>query len=334
MLSPNLEIGPYFVDGQMKRSNILANIDGSTVQSGVPLVVTVNLLNAKTCAAIADAQIDIWQANADGVYSDESVESTLGQTSLRGYQVTDSNGSVAFTTIFPGWYSGRTPHIHLMIRTFSGSAVAYEWTTQLLFEQTDIDTTLQTQAPYDLRATAEPDTSNTADHVYSAMVTDEGTGHASTVLTLTGSAATGYAATINLAVDLTDGGGTGGTGGPGGAPPGSTGTTPTTTTTTTKKTVAASLTSCHVARTATNHRRATIKVKATEAVSVFAQISRNCRVLGQSRLAKRASGARTLYVPVKDGASAGKATLHLTFTNAAGTKKTVTRTIRLPARAT
>ena len=57
--------------------------------------------------------MDIWHADAAGVYSDESVEGTEGLTYLRGYQVTDANGLVIFKTMFPGWYSGRTVHIHV-----------------------------------------------------------------------------------------------------------------------------------------------------------------------------------------------------------------------------
>jgi protocatechuate 3,4-dioxygenase beta subunit len=342
VLSPNLEIGPYFVDVALNRANVLANGDGSSVQPGVPLALTINLLDATTCAPISGAQIDMWQANATGVYSDESGLSTLGQTWLRGYQVTDAGGSVSFTTIFPGWYSGRTPHVHLMVRTFSGSTVAYEWTTQLLFEQTAIDTTLTGQAPYDTRSQPEPDTSNASDQVYTTMVADLATGHESTVLALSGSAGSGYAATINLAVDLTDGGGTGTSGGgPGGPPPGltapgatNTSTGSTTTTTTKDTTVSARLSSCSIARIAGGHRRATVKIAATEAVSVLAQIARGKHLLGQSRLSKRASGARTLHVPISASAAGGSASLHLTFTDASGNKKTVAKTIHIPARHT
>src|SRR4029077_579250 len=69
--------------------------------------------------------------------SDESVENTTGQTFLRGYQITDSNGAVTFKTVVPGWYSGRTIHINVMIRTLSSSgSVLTEFTTQLFFDQT------------------------------------------------------------------------------------------------------------------------------------------------------------------------------------------------------
>jgi protocatechuate 3,4-dioxygenase beta subunit len=71
---------------------------------------------SSACTPLAGAQVDAWHADAAGVYSDESVENTVGQSFLRGYQLRDSNGLAAFKTIFPGWYSGRTVHIHVMIR--------------------------------------------------------------------------------------------------------------------------------------------------------------------------------------------------------------------------
>ncbi len=101
-------------------SNVLTNSDGSSKQAGVALKLNLHILNTTSCAAISGAQVDIWQANAKGVYSDESNQSTLNQTWLRDYQLTDANGLASFTTIFPGRYSGRTPHIHLMVRTLSG----------------------------------------------------------------------------------------------------------------------------------------------------------------------------------------------------------------------
>jgi protocatechuate 3,4-dioxygenase beta subunit len=69
--------------------------------------------------------VDVWHTDAAGIYSDESIENTTGQTFLRGYQITDSNGAVTFKTIVPGWYSGRTIHIQVMIRERSLPPVPY-----------------------------------------------------------------------------------------------------------------------------------------------------------------------------------------------------------------
>ena len=68
------------------------------------------------CAPVAGAVVDIWHANAAGKYSDVGSEGTSGKKYLRGLQVSDANGQVKFTTIFPGWYQGRAVHIHFKVR--------------------------------------------------------------------------------------------------------------------------------------------------------------------------------------------------------------------------
>ena len=72
--------------------------------NGVPLTLNLTVVqySSSGCSALQDAQVDVWHADAGGVYSDESVENTLGETYLRGYQVTDAPGLVTFKTIFPG----------------------------------------------------------------------------------------------------------------------------------------------------------------------------------------------------------------------------------------
>jgi len=79
--------------------------------------------------------------DAQGVYSDVSERRfrTLGSRFLRGYQVTDATGSVRFVTIYPGWYPGRTVHIHCKIRTGANAARALQWTSQLYFDDTITD---------------------------------------------------------------------------------------------------------------------------------------------------------------------------------------------------
>ena len=111
------------------------------------------------------AQVDVWQVDSAGIYSDESVENTTGQTFLCGYQSTGSNGAVTFKTMVPGWYSGRTIHIHVMIRTFSSTGTAFtEFTTQLFFDQT-FDSLATSGSPYSSRGL--PDTANAEDSIYS-----------------------------------------------------------------------------------------------------------------------------------------------------------------------
>jgi protocatechuate 3,4-dioxygenase beta subunit len=186
------EEGPYFVDDSATgylRSNILSNLDGSSTQTGVPLTLTVYVYDSEnSCAAIQNVQVDIWHCNALGIYSAESSESTCSQSWLRGYQLTDANGMVSFTTILPGWYSGRTTHIHLRLRsTYDSTDTSGSNTMRVFFDQTLINTLDTTVAPYSSEGTNP--TTNASDRVYSQQ--EDGT----TLLTMTGSTSAGYAAT-------------------------------------------------------------------------------------------------------------------------------------------
>ncbi|WP_196760779.1 dioxygenase family protein, partial [Streptobacillus moniliformis] len=101
-------------------------------------------------APLSGATVDVWHADALGVYSDEDApmnhENTAGQKWLRGFQVSDKNGLVTFQTIFPGWYRGRTTHIHFKVReTVKGQTK--EFTSQLFFDDTLADTIFG-KAPY------------------------------------------------------------------------------------------------------------------------------------------------------------------------------------------
>jgi len=189
------EEGPYFVDDSASgynRSNILSNLDGTSTQTGVPFALTLYVYDAKNnCAAMQNVQIDIWHCNASGVYSAEAVESTTGQSWLRGYQLTDANGMVQFATIIPGWYSGRTTHIHLRLRsTYDSSSAGGTNTMQLFFDQTLVDTLDTTVSPYS--SEGKNSTTNASDRVYSQQ--EEGT----TLMTLSGSVSAGYTATAKI----------------------------------------------------------------------------------------------------------------------------------------
>lgn len=194
------EEGPYFVDdsaGGYNRSNILSNLDGTSTQTGVAFTLTLYIFDAKnSCAAMENVQVDIWHCNASGIYSAESSESTLDESWLRGYQLTDSNGKVQFTTIIPGWYSGRTTHIHLRLRsTYDSSDTGGTNTMQLFFDQTLIDTLDTTVSPYS--SEGQNPTTNASDRVYSEQ--EDGT----TLMTVTGSISAGYAATASVYLPIT-----------------------------------------------------------------------------------------------------------------------------------
>jgi protocatechuate 3,4-dioxygenase beta subunit len=212
------EIGPYFADDSadgFERSNVLSNLDGSGVQTGIPLTLTFYVYDAeKACAPYAGAQIDIWHCNASGVYSDIAGENTTGQQWLRGYQLTDATGKAVFTTIIPGWYQGRTTHVHARVRsTYSEASSTSDGTntTQVFFPQAMIDTISTTIAPYD--AEGVNPTTNAGDRVY-AQQTDS-----MNELALIGTPATGFTATfaIYLPIDDSADSGSGGGMGPGSA---------------------------------------------------------------------------------------------------------------------
>jgi protocatechuate 3,4-dioxygenase beta subunit len=143
--------GPYFVDEKLNRSDIRSDPTNGSVKEGLllELAFLVSQIGGGACTPLPGATVDIWQCDALGVYSDVSDPgfNTKGQKFLRGYQVTDADGIARFTTIYPGWYQGRTVHIHFKIRTNSASGSAYEFTSQLFFDDAITDT-VHAQQPY------------------------------------------------------------------------------------------------------------------------------------------------------------------------------------------
>ena len=91
--------------------------------------------------------MDIWHANSQGVYSAVNDQGTTGEKFLRGYQVTDNNGTARFTTIYPGWYQGRAIHIHDKVRIFNGSEKTLEWTSQIYLNNS-VNEQVHRQPPY------------------------------------------------------------------------------------------------------------------------------------------------------------------------------------------
>ena len=123
VVRPELTEGPFFVDKQLDRSDIRIEPSTGKASEGAPLALTINVseVGGGKCAPLAGAMVDLWQCDAHGVYSavNDRMSGTdaSSQKFLRGYQVTDAKGVAAFTTIYPGWYRGRTVHIHFKIRT-------------------------------------------------------------------------------------------------------------------------------------------------------------------------------------------------------------------------
>lgn len=111
ILTPEVTIGPYNIHGELIRSNITED------QSGVPIHLEFQFVNYNTCEGVEDMMLDVWAANATGVYSGVQVsgnEASLDTTYLRGLQATDSDGVASFDTIFPGHYDGRATHQHIV----------------------------------------------------------------------------------------------------------------------------------------------------------------------------------------------------------------------------
>lgn len=114
VLTPQVTQGPYWFDPKLLRSDITEG------RPGVPARVRMTVLD-QTGAPIRGARVEIWHCDASGLYSgyegqgDDRKAGTKGQTFLRGGQLTDASGVAAFRTIWPGWYEGRTPHIHAKV---------------------------------------------------------------------------------------------------------------------------------------------------------------------------------------------------------------------------
>ena len=127
VLTPEAGEGPFYVDPKLLRSDITAG------QPGAPLQLALQVVRAGDCATLANARVDVWQADALGLYSGYekqsgvggvSTKAAVGQQYLRGTQVTDTAGSVRFRTIFPSWYGGRTPHVHFKVFLGGNEVVA------------------------------------------------------------------------------------------------------------------------------------------------------------------------------------------------------------------
>nr|WP_249210107.1 intradiol ring-cleavage dioxygenase [Bradyrhizobium manausense] len=115
ILTPQAEEGPFYSDPELVRSDIAEG------RPGVPLTLRLRVIEAGACTAIHDARVDIWHCDAKGLYSafpgqsDAHNVDATGKTFLRGTQMTDGAGWATFNTIYPGWYDGRTTHIHFKV---------------------------------------------------------------------------------------------------------------------------------------------------------------------------------------------------------------------------
>lgn len=139
VVRPEQTEGPYFVDARLDRSDIRSDPISGAVKAGAPLelaLVVSRIGSGGACTPLAGARVDLWQCDAAGVYSGvrDPQFDTSGQQFLRGYQLTDATGTAPLMTIYPGWYRGRTVHLHFKVRTEPSAARGYEFTSQLYFD--------------------------------------------------------------------------------------------------------------------------------------------------------------------------------------------------------
>ncbi|HEX6358339.1 twin-arginine translocation pathway signal protein [Actinophytocola sp.] len=212
---PEMTEGPYFVDEGLNRSDIRSDPSDGSVSAGTTLTMNLRVLQISDgrCAPLPDAVFDVWHCDAAGLYSDIAQEGSVGRKFLRGYQVTDRAGRVRFTTVLPGWYRGRTVHIHIKIRTTGTDGNPYEFTSQLYFTE-EFKARYLTAEPY--ASKGMPDTTNAQDGIYSAG------GVGDQMLLRPNRRGRGYAADFAIGLDLSDtavGADDGFGGGPGGPPP-------------------------------------------------------------------------------------------------------------------
>ncbi len=148
---PEMTEGPFFVDDRLERADIRVEPGDGSVTPGAVLELRLNVsqLAGDQCTPFPGAMVDIWHCDANGAYSGaaDSRSDTLDKRFLRGYQFTDANGQVHFTTIYPGWYPGRAVHIHFKIQSPEESGKALEFTSQLFFDDA-FSAKVFTQPPY------------------------------------------------------------------------------------------------------------------------------------------------------------------------------------------
>jgi protocatechuate 3,4-dioxygenase beta subunit len=317
-LTPSKTIGPYFVEEKLNRSDIRADPSTGAVTAGVPLVLNLALVDEDNgCAPFAGAQVDIWHADPSGKYSDESSEGTSGKKYLRGYQVSDAAGEVTFTTVYPGWYSGRSVHIHVRVRTFDSSGTAtYDFLSQLFFDDTLTDTVDQ-QALYNARGTR--DTRNANDSIYGS---DGGT----LLLSVTADGSGGYAGAFTFGLSASSGSDSGTS-----TSTSSPSTSTSTSTSSSDKTVGAALAAASCSRSALGTRSVAVKLRTTEQLALDVRVRRGTRTIAHRKIAALGTGTRTVRLPLGRTVKKGSATLQVIASDASGNRKVLSRIVQVPA---
>lgn len=160
-LSPSETAGPFpiITPAELVRQNIIGD------RTGVALLITITVQDqSENCNPLEGVYVDLWHCDAEGNYSEyggTQMQSTdyTEQHFLRGRQTTDANGNASFISVFPGWYNGRAPHIHLEILDSNENSIRV---TQIAFPKDVCDTVYATSG-----YNGEANTLNENDNVFS-----------------------------------------------------------------------------------------------------------------------------------------------------------------------
>ncbi|SJX64349.1 uncharacterized protein SRS1_21006 [Sporisorium reilianum f. sp. reilianum] len=211
VLQPEVTIGPYWVSGELVRSNVT---DG---QAGVPLYLDAQFVNVNTCEPVPELYWEIWNCNATGVYSGVQASgngnsddaSNLNATFLRGVQRTDENGASQFQTVFPGHYTGRTTHIHVVAHInatlLANNTLANSEATgavhigQLFFDQ-DLISQVEATSPY--TENTQTLTTNEEDFIFDQEAASDGSDPVLEYVLLGDKVEDGIFAWTTIAVDV------------------------------------------------------------------------------------------------------------------------------------
>ncbi|KAI0892755.1 aromatic compound dioxygenase [Annulohypoxylon nitens] len=181
LLTPEVTQGPYYVGGEYVRENLVEE------QPGVDTILDYQVIDVNTCEPVNDVYVEMWHCNATGVYGgivasgngDSSDETNIDNTWLRGIQKTDSDGVAQFESIFPGHYTGRATHIHIMIHQNAilfanstlGNNVSASHVGQAFFDQ-DLISSVELTEPYNTNT--QELTANADDSILSEEAATDG----------------------------------------------------------------------------------------------------------------------------------------------------------------
>lgn len=196
VLSPEQTEGPYYITREQIRRNIVERRPGALLRLRFTVV------DASTCKPIKGAAVDIWHCDAGGVYSGFERASAGGPPGasggptdkdrfLRGVQLTNAQGRAEFGTIYPGWYRGRTVHIHVKVH-LDGDRVGHVVHTGQLYFPEGVTARVYRTGAYKARAAAR-DTFNATDAIFQ-------NGGRQSMLSITRDGHGGYIGTITLGV--------------------------------------------------------------------------------------------------------------------------------------